>query len=562
MPAAALPDIAQSRVVVVDDNLPSLQLVQSLLARSGYVSVHAVADARQLLDRYDELAPELILLDLHMPGIDGYAALAELRRRATPADLPILVLTADTTRQATHRALQLGANDFLTKPLDATELVLRVRNLLQTRALHVGLQRRHRWLEAAGWLAADLLADGCSEPLRRVSELAREAAGADTAVVALPSVPARHGTELVTAHVWVGAESATVAAAIADAFSSHALDPDTPRLVDDLAPTSGDLAGPLSVGPAMLVPLRGADRNIGALLLCRRRGRPSFTEAELELACGFAGQAVVAVEFAQARTDQQRMIILADRHRIARDLHDQVIQRLFATGLRLQQLAAHPGPGPIAERIEEHIDDLDETIGEIRSTIFELRHEPTDGPGRLSMRLRELTSELADVLCFEPRLQLDEPLDVVPDEIADDLLAAAREAITNIARHATARHAAVSVAVTGSDVVLEVFDDGVGIGNAVRRSGLQNLSERALRHGGSCAADPLPGGGTRVTWTASLIDGAPSRRPLILDGDDRDRAIDEVLVRAGIVAGEPDRGDPLHLDGDVQPSVRALHPHD
>jgi signal transduction histidine kinase len=536
------------RVVVVDDNLPSVQLVQSLLSRSGFAAVQAVTDARQLLERYDELAPELIILDLHMPGLDGYAALAELRRRASSADLPVLVLTADTTRQATHRALELGANEFLTKPLDATELVLRVRNLLRTRVLHVALQRRHQWLEASGRLASDLLADTCAEPLRRVSELAREAASADCAVVVLPSVPRVKGAPVVTAHLWVGERAGAVAATIADAFAGNALDPTVPRLVDDLAATAGEHSGRAAAGPAMLVPLSEADRQIGALLLCRQRGRPAFTQTELELACGFAGQAVVAVEFARARTDQERMLVLSDRHRIARDLHDQVIQRLFATGLRLQQLADRMGPGPIAERINARVDELDETINEIRSTIFGLRQDMAIAPGRLSTQITELVAELSEVLGFEPRLELAEPLDVIPDNIADDLVTAAREAITNIAKHAAASRAEITVGVSESDVVLEVSDDGVGVGNSVRRSGLINLAERARQHGGNFVVRSAPGRGTHVVWTASLV-GDPS--PSLLDGDDGDRAISEVLIRAGVVAGEAVGRAPLDADGDV-----------
>lgn len=555
-----LPDVARSRVVVVDDNLPSVQLVHSLLTRAGYQAVYAVTDARRLLERYEQLAPELIVLDLHMPDIDGYAALTELRRRATPADLPILVLTADTTREATHRALKLGANDFLTKPLDATELVLRVGNLLRTRALHVALQRRHRWLEASNGLAADLLAGRCPEPLRRVSELALDAADADAAVVVLPSVPHERGALVATAHLWVGDESGATAAAVADAFSSRTLQPDAPQLVDDLAGAAGRGPGDPATGPAMVVPLVGHERLIGALLLCRQRGRPAFTAAELSLACGFARQAVVAVEFAQARTDQERMLVLADRHRIARDLHDQVIQQLFATGLRLQQLAERVGPGPVASRLDTYVDELDSTISEIRSTVFGLRQETVAGPARLSFALRALVSELGEVLGFEPSSYLEEPLDLVPDDVADDLLAAAREAITNIARHAQARRAEVTVTMPGTEVVLEVIDDGVGIGNAVRRSGLTNLSERAMRHGGSFVATPGPSGGTRVLWTASLVRDRSSPRSSFLDRHDADGSVDEELVRAGIVAGEPGGRRALDLHRHIKGGMWPLQP--
>jgi signal transduction histidine kinase len=562
--AVSLKGVEKSRVVVVDDNVPSLQLVQALLDRAGLHSVQAVTDARELLASYEQLAPDLILLDLHMPGVDGYTVLAELRRRATAADLPVLVLTADTTREATHRALQLGANDFLTKPLDAAELILRVRNLLLTRALHVGLQRRHRWLEASGQLARDLLSGSCAEPLRRVSELAREAAAADLAVVAMPTGSSDPDRPTITARVWVGDESITTADAISRAFSSGAVDADTPRLLDDLDPAGG----PAANTPTMLVPLIGADRLLGALLLCRAADRPAFSETELTLAGGFATQAAMAVEFAQARADQERMLVLSDRHRIARDLHDQVIQRLFATGLRLQQLASRMEPGPVAERIDEHVSDLDDTITEIRSTIFGLRQQMAIGVGMLTSRLRELAAELSEVLGYEPLLHLDDPLDDISDDLADDLVAAAREVLTNVARHARAQHVEVIVRLTETDITLEVIDDGVGIGNAVRRSGLTNLHERALRHGGTCIATAAPDGGTHVTWTALLGDKAGreqvrpdpfvlSREASVLDGSDSDRAVHEVLVRAGVVAGESSGRHSLDLNSDIERSVRT-----
>ena len=490
MQAVTLKEVDDARVVVVDDNLPSAQLVQALLARAGLPSVPAITEGPQLFENWDALAPDLVLLDLHMPGMDGYAVLVEIRRRGTAAELPVLVLTADTTREATHRALELGANDFLTKPLDAAELVLRVRNLLQARALHAGLERRHSWLNASEQLARELLSGASADPLRRVCELARVAAGADLAMITTPT-----GEPTIV----VGDTDPAAVETIGAAFAERLLQPAHPVRTDDLHIA----AGTAFIGPAMLVPLLAAERLLGALLLCRAPGHRTFSATDFELAVGFGSQAAVAVEFAEARVDQEHMVVLADRHRIARDLHDQVIQRLFATGLRLQQLASRLEPGPIADRLDEQVGDLDDTITQIRSTIFGLRQVST--PGRLSMRLRQLAGELAEVLGFAPHLHLDEPLDTVPEDVADDLVAAAREAVSNVARHAHAQRAEVSVTLTGNDVRLEVRDDGIGIGDAVRRSGLTNLCERARRHGGTCTIGPAPGGGTHVSWSAPVV---------------------------------------------------------
>jgi CheY-like chemotaxis protein len=398
----SLQELDRFRILVVDDNLPSAELVQAFLGRSGLHSVKVITDPRAALDQFEDLAPDLVILDLHMPGLDGYAVLAELRRRADAADLPVLVLTADTTREATHRALELGASDFLTKPLDATELVLRVGNLLEAHALHIGLLRRHRWLEASAQLSADLLSGDLisgdlisgdlisgdlisddlisgdrAEPLRRVCELAREAAGADIAVLATPGPASTEAAPQLVARIWVGDRTDAAADAIAAAFTSGRFRGDTALLTDALDDR------PDALGPVMLVPLIGRDGLLGALLLARRSGSSPFLVADLPLAQGFAAQAAIAVELAAARAEKARMLVLADRHRIARDLHDQVIQRLFATGLQLQQVADRMEPGPIADRIGEHVDDLDDTITEIRSTIFGLRQANGADPLRV-----------------------------------------------------------------------------------------------------------------------------------------------------------------------------------
>ena len=490
MTEAMLSAHANARVVVVEDNQPSAELVQALLARSGLPGVEAVADPQQFLERLPHLAPHLVLLDLHMPGLDGYAVLERLRRKAGPADLPVLVLTADTTRDATRRALELGANDFLTKPLDATELVLRVRNLLEARELHAALLRRNRWLSAAGELSAELLSGECPAPLRRVCELARGAGEAEFAMLVDPGT--RTG-----ALPWAGERTETAARAIATACADDRLRTDVPAAFD------GGLGA--DVGPLVAVPLQGRDRLLGAVVLARPVGAEPFARAELELASGFAAQAGVAVELAEARAEQARMLVLSDRHRIARDLHDQVIQRLFATGLRLQHVADRLGAGPLADQITDHVTSLDETINEIRSTIFGLRQPNYGGPERLPNRMAELVEEITEILEAPPALTLAGALDGVDEDLADDVVLAGREALTNVARHARAHAVSVTLATTDDGWLrLEVSDDGVGIGVSERRSGLINLYERARRHGGTCRVSPAPGGGTQLEWRARL----------------------------------------------------------
>jgi signal transduction histidine kinase len=229
----------------------------------------------------------------------------------------------------------------------------------------------------------------------------------------------------------------------------------------------------------------------------------------LELAGSFASQAAVTLVLAQARREHERLAVYEDRDRIARDLHDLVIQRLFATGMMLQGTTRiEDVPEAAADRVSRAVDELDETIKEIRQTIFAL-HEPIDGPtasarGRV---LRE-TSQSASLLGFEPSVRFIGPVDsMLTTEAADHLVAALREALTNAAKHADAKRVEVVVQIERGEVALVVTDDGVGIraDGPGRRSGVANIASRAQELGGSCRLDRVSeAGGTRLTWCVPL----------------------------------------------------------
>jgi signal transduction histidine kinase len=234
-----------------------------------------------------------------------------------------------------------------------------------------------------------------------------------------------------------------------------------------------------------------------------------FPRDVLDLAGSFGSQAAVTLVLAQARREHERLAVYEDRDRIARDLHDLVIQRLFATGMMLQGTTRIDDvPDAAAERVSGAVDELDETIKEIRQTIFAL-HEPVDGPtssarGRV---LRE-TSQSAALLGFEPAVRFAGPVDsMLTPEAADQLVAALREALTNAAKHADAKRVEVIVQIDSGYVVLVVTDDGVGIddGGSGRRSGVANISARAQDLGGSCRIERVSdAGGTRLTWRVPL----------------------------------------------------------
>ena len=216
----------------------------------------------------------------------------------------------------------------------------------------------------------------------------------------------------------------------------------------------------------------------------------------------FAGQAALAFERALAQEEREMYVILEDRERIARDLHDVVIQRLFATGMHLQTAARLAARPEVAERINSAVDDLDTTIREIRSAIFELRTPMT---AQLRAEIREVVAATGDQLGFRVGLELDGPLDsAVPSEVRTDLLAVLREALSNVVRHAHAHAVQVAVRVAARTVTLRVADDGRGVPAEGRRSGLENMRTRAEKAGGTFELRPNTPRGTVVEWSVPV----------------------------------------------------------
>ncbi|MFJ7986181.1 GAF domain-containing sensor histidine kinase [Streptomyces sp. NPDC096351] len=262
-------------------------------------------------------------------------------------------------------------------------------------------------------------------------------------------------------------------------------------------------------GPAVAVTVGTKERLSGVLILARRHGRTPFAGAEVLALPGFAGQAALALELADRRRDAEQVVLLEDRDRIARDLHDLAIQRLFATGMTLQSARRFVEHPEAVERLTRAIDDLDATIKIIRSTIFGLREHQTVGAPRLRSRVVKAVDEAATVLGFAPALRMEGLLDTdVPPEAADEVIAVIGEALTNVARHARAGRAEVSVVAEDGMLAVTVSDDGIGIGRGGTRSGLRNLSERAERLGGtlSVRARAEPRSGTVLEWRITLAE--------------------------------------------------------
>jgi signal transduction histidine kinase len=265
-------------------------------------------------------------------------------------------------------------------------------------------------------------------------------------------------------------------------------------------------------GPAMLLPLRSGGRVLGSLVTPRAPGERTFTEVERTLAVQFASQAALALRMAEAQRDRERLAVYEDRDRIARDLHDLVVQRLFATGMMLesaQRRSAEPG---VEEGIGRAVDELDVTIQEIRTAIFALQQGPAEAPSGLRTRVLREISTVAVPLGFKPSHRFVGPVDAtVGDMVGKNLVAALREALSNAFRHAEAGRIEVVVDATVTlpggrpGVRLTVADDGVGIPGGGRRSGLRNLRKRAESLGGDSRHGPGigdDGAGTTLVWEA------------------------------------------------------------
>nr|WP_245652904.1 GAF domain-containing protein [Herbidospora sakaeratensis] len=358
-------------------------------------------------------------------------------------------------------------------------------------------------LQAGSDMTTSLLSGaGPGDVLAQLTRRMRDIADSDTALV---FYPVDDGTTL-RALISEGAgELAGGDVAYDTSLAGLALRTGDTVVVDDLVGAGYQTIRNVPIGPAAAVPLTSADSTHGVLVLGKWSGRVPFTACALRMIRSCAGQAAGALELAKARLDAERLHTLEDRDRIARDLHDVVIQRLFAVAMTLMstvRLVDHP---EAEARVRHSVDELDATIRQIRATVFAL--QGPQGPARSGLRARvvELVADTYGDLGFRPTLRLDGQLDYgVPEDVADQVLAVLHEALANVARHAKARNVGVSLEQRDGRVTLMVEDDGIGLPAHGRRSGLRNLRRRAEELGGRFEARAREGGGTRLVWQAPV----------------------------------------------------------
>ncbi|MEU6830664.1 GAF domain-containing protein [Nocardia beijingensis] len=370
---------------------------------------------------------------------------------------------------------------------------------IENARLYESARTRQAWIEATRDIATEFLAGTAPDlVLAQVVARARALTGSQQALLAVvaPGTPPDEATELVVAH-WFGAGPGPERVRIADTATGTAFTRRAPVQVPDAGPV--DLGAAMgAAGPALVLPLQTADLVLGVLIVVRPPGCPPYPGELVELTAAFTDQAALAMQLAETQRKMRELDVLADRDRIARDLHDHVVQRLFAVGLGLRATAARTDDHEVRQRLSVEMDGLQEVVHEIRTSIFDL-HGGDPLRRRLDDAIRQQTADTA----FRTDVRFSGPLSVVGDALADHAEAVVRESVSNAVRHSGGNRLAVEITV-GDELTVLVEDNGAGLPADVTPSGLANLAQRANMCDGRCTVERTPSGGTRVHWSAPL----------------------------------------------------------
>jgi signal transduction histidine kinase len=378
---------------------------------------------------------------------------------------------------------------------------------IENARLYEESRRRQEWLRASGEISRQLLDPEAdySDTLRHIATSVKRLASADIVSLVRPTDNDPTQLEVIVATGAAERELSGLRYPSSNSIARQAMQEGhgvRVQSVDQRPDVHLHLRPYVPVSHAMALPLRGETGPRGAIVAGRTLPRPPFTDADVDMAETFAGQAAIALELSDARADQQRLGVLEDRDRIARDLHDHVIQRLFAAGLSLQSVAATINDEAVDQRLTRTVNELDETIGQIRNAIFALQE---DSSRSLRGTALAVIDQLAPLLPARPDLQLVGPLNTISDEvIITDIEAVLRESLTNVAKHAHATRIRIRLQADKQRLDLTVIDNGKGLGRSTRRSGLANLSWRAERHGGYLDVANAPEGGLRLQWSIPI----------------------------------------------------------
>lgn len=384
------------------------------------------------------------------------------------------------------------------------------------------VQRRDATLTAVHDIVAAVAAgEEGHRAMQLVADRAHELVGADVATIALPVGPDDLSIDIAAGSIADAVRGRRFS--LRNSVSGEVLRTGRAVVVADASCDPRVDQPQVSVGiigAAAWIPLTAKGRPAGTLSVGRLRGAPPFTDAEIDVLSMFAGQAGVILEVDQGRDDARRLSVLRDQERIARDLHDTAIQRLFATGLSLQAVARLTDE-PATSRLMSAVDDLDDTIREIRTVIFGLERPISVAPLSLRATLLDVCADAARALGFEPAVRFVGPVDLeAAASDTADVVPVVREALANVARHAAATRVEVEVTVAQGELRVVVTDDGRGIAASTTSAGaghgVENLRSRAIRRGGTFSLSDGDGGGddgggrrasggTTLRWSIPLV---------------------------------------------------------
>ncbi|MFE3411172.1 GAF domain-containing protein [Streptomyces mirabilis] len=521
-----LRSIVEAAVVLVDAEYGALGVIGGDRKLSAFITVGIDEERRSKIGA--------------LPS--GHGLLGELIRHPVPLRLPELSEHPESYGFPAHHPPmhsflgvpirvrdEVFGNLYLTEKRNEREFDAEDESVLSTLAVAAGVaienarlyeetRLRERWQRASGKVTSVLLTGAPSaEVLELIVDEARKIVSADMGMIA-ESVPGEEALRPALA-VGLGAEQrGGLVMSARDGFVGAALSSAEPVVSADIAHDARAAEGEAQwaeLGPVVAVPLGTSGKARGVLLLGRVQGGAPFGHVDTGPLLGFADQAALALELAERRRDAEQIALLQDRDRIARDLHDLAIQRLFAAGMTLQSAQRFMEHAEGMERLTRTVDDLDDTIKIIRSTIFGLRTH--GGAGREGNGLRGRVSEAVTAATtsfgFAPALRIEGLVETdVPGDVADHAVAVLGEALSNAARHSGAHAVDVRLQCSGGELTLTVTDDGCGVSGDVRRSGLKNMEERAIALGGVLTLGERPeGGGTRLVWRVPV--GAPSAGP-------------------------------------------------
>ena len=393
-----------------------------------------------------------------------------------------------------------GGQDFTPEDEDlAVALAAAAGVAIQNARLFDDSNRRQKWLEAGMELSSRLIMTppGDADNLDLVAETALRVSDSALAVVAIPA-----GDGVLRSRSSLGVQSLQAGQEIAaSGVVAKVIETGESLVARDPRQIFGDEVAE-KLGSALVCTLGHSSSDNGVLLLARPQGSATYNQSEVESSSLFASRIGLALDLARVHALREQNLLFTDRERIARDLHDLVIQRLFAAGLSIQSLRRYTTDPLAHERIAAVTVDLDDTIRKLRDTIYSLRTGKDDREP-LTIRVLRAVQDSFRSHPVEPQVAFAGPVDdAVPESVAGHLLSVLSEGLSNAARHSGAGEIRVSVSVTQKQVELVIQDDGSGFEEPARVSGIANIRHRAELLGGTCSIQTAPGEGTRIMWSA------------------------------------------------------------